>query len=192
MNVFDWIFIAALAAGLVLGLIKGFLKPLLSVIGIVVIAFGTSLLSPVVAGWTLNAEMSDSIRSLVSVLITVVLLTVIWGVVSFIIRKIFTRTSALGVVNRLIGATLGIAIVYLAFAVIIAWITGPMGDIAGIREKFGADVSASWIAQHLYAKNPFGMLVVDKMAEKLLEILQNSTGSPDAVTGIWLFLSIKK
>lgn len=184
MNVLDWIFVAALAAGLLLGLIKGFLKPLFSAIGIVVIAYGTSLLTPVVAGWTAKAEMSDSIRSLVALVITVVLLTVIWGIASFALRKAITRGKTLGIVNRVIGAALGVVIVYLAFAVIIACVSGPMGDIAGLNEKYGADVSASWIAQNLYAKNPFGNLVVDKMAEKLLEILQKTTEKPNALVSV--------
>ena len=182
MTALDWIFIAALALGIVLGLIKGFLKPLFSVLGLVVVTMGTSFLSPVVQGWMMNANMSDSVRSLVAVIISAFILLIACGVIFFILRKIITRKRSINVVNRLIGAVLGVVIVYLVFAIIIAWISGPMGEIAGLNEKFGEEVSSSWIATHLYVKNPFGKLVVDKMAEKMLEIIQNSNQEALAVT----------
>lgn len=175
MNVLDWIFIAALAAGLVLGFIKGFLKPLFSVIGILVVTFGTSWLSPVVQGWMMGVEMSDTIRSVISIVIAAVILFVICGVVSFVLRKIITRGTTLNIVNRLIGGVLGVAIVYLVFAVVIAFVSGPMGDVAGLREKFGDDVGNSWIASHIYANNFFGRLVVDKMAERMKEVIEKAT-----------------
>lgn len=182
MTALDWIFIAALALGIVLGLIKGFLKPLFSVLGLVVVTMGTSFLSPVVQGWMMNANMSDSVRSLVAVIISAFILLIACGVIFFILRKIITRKRSINVVNRLIGAVLGVVIVYLVFAIVIAWISGPMGEIAGLNEKFGEEVSSSWIATHLYVKNPFGKLVVDKMAEKMLEIIQNSNQEALAVT----------
>lgn len=182
MTALDWIFIAALALGIVLGLIKGFLKPLFSVLGLVVVTMGTSFLSPVVQGWMMNANMSDSVRSLVAVIISAFILLIACGVIFFILRKIITRKRSINVVNRLIGAVLGVVIVYLVFAIVIAWISGPMGEIAGLNEKFGEEVSSSWIATHLYVKNPFGKLVVDKMAEKMMEIIQNSNQEALAVT----------
>lgn len=182
MTALDWIFIAALALGIVLGLIKGFLKPLFSVLGLVVVTMGTSFLSPVVQGWMMNANMSDSVRSLVAVIISAFILLIACGLIFFILRKIITRKRSINVVNRLIGAVLGVVIVYLVFAIVIAWISGPMGEIAGLNEKFGEEVSSSWIATHLYVKNPFGKLVVDKMAEKMMEIIQNSNQEALAVT----------
>lgn len=175
MNVLDWVFIAALAAGLVLGLIKGFLKPLFSIIGILVVAFGTSWLSPVVQGWMMGVEMSESIRSIIAVVIAAAVLFIICGVVSFILRKIITRGTTINLINRLIGGVLGVVIVYLLFAVIVAFVGGPMGDVAGLHEKFGDDVNNSWIATHIYSNNFFGKLVVDKMAEKMKEVIEKST-----------------
>lgn len=177
MNALDWIFIAALAVGLVLGFIKGFLKPLLSALVFIVVAFGTSLLSPVVQGWMIGVEMSDSIRSIVSVILAAFILIVVCGIIAFILRKIITRRRSIKFVNRLIGALLGVGIVYLVFAVVFAWIGGPMGEIAGLNEKYGEDLANSWVATHLYKANPFGKLVVDKMAEKLIEVLQKATES---------------
>ena len=182
MNVLDWIFIAALAAGLVLGLIKGFLKPLFSIIGILVVAFGTSWLSPVVQGWMMNVEMNENIRSIIAVVIAAAVLFIICGVVSFILRKIITRDTTVNIINRLIGGVLGVVIVYLLFAVIVAFVGGPMGDVAGLREKFGDDVNNSWIATHIYANNFFGKIVVDKMAEKMKEVIEKST---EAIICIW-------
>lgn len=187
MYALDWIFIAALLVGGVLGFIRGFLKPLFSILGFIVVAYGTSLLSPVFQRWMMNSNMSDSVRSIVALVIAAVLLLVICGIASFFLRKLIARGPVTKLVNRIIGSVLGIVIVYLAFAIIVAFVGGPMGDIAGLNEKYGDAVNSSWIARHLYAKNPFGNLVVNKMAEKMLEIIEKSTSQPDTKKIIEIF-----
>ena len=140
MNVFDWIFIAALVLGLVLGLIKGFLKPLFSAIGFVVIAFGSSFLAPAVQGLMMNVEMNDSLRPLLAIVISVVGLILIWILISLVLRKIITARKGMGVINRLIGAALGLIIVYLVFAIIVAFVVGPLGGLMPfITDKLGPD-----------------------------------------------------
>lgn len=186
MTPLDWIFIAVLIVGLVLGIIKGFLRPLLSAIGFIVVSFGASLLAPVVQGWLMNTQMSDSLRSLLAIVITVGALVIIWVVVSLILRKVITRSKGMGVVNRLIGGALGLVVVYLIFAVVVAFVVGPLGNlIFNIQEKFGPDFEASWIRQHIYTDkgNFFGNWIIGSMAKKILEILQNSQ-TPEALAGI--------
>lgn len=185
MNVFDWIFIAVLVVGLVLGLLKGFLKPLLSAIGFIVVAFGASLLAPVVQGWFENVEMGDSIRSLLAIVLSAGGLIIIWVVVALILRKVITHRKGMGAINRIIGAVIGIAIVYLVFAIIIAFVVGPLGNILfNIKDKFGADVEASWIRQHIYTDkaNFFGNWIIGSMVEKLLSNFQGQDS--EALAGI--------
>lgn len=174
MNVFDWIFIAALGVGLVLGLIKGFLKPLFSAIGFVVIAFGSSALAPTVQGLLMNVEMGEDFRPLLAIILSVAGLTVVWMLVSLVLRKIITAQKGMGLVNRCIGAALGLLIVYLAFAVIIAYFMTLGGLTAGITEKVKPEIEASWIYAHIYNEkaNFFGNWVIGEMAKKILEIMQ--------------------
>lgn len=189
MNVFDWIFIAVLAAGLVLGFIKGFLKPLFSAIGFIVIAFGASALSPVVQGWMMGIQMNDDLRPLLAIAISVIGLTVVWVIISLILRKIITARKGIGIINRIIGLFLGLLIVYLVFAVIVAFIVGPLGGLMPfITDKLGPEVEASWIRNHIYTDsgNFFGNWVIGSMAQRLLEIIQ---GQPDALASVLLIVS---
>lgn len=185
MNVFDWIFIAALVLGLVLGLIKGFLKPLLSAIGFVVVAFGSSLLAPTVQGWMMGIEMGDDLRPLIAIAISFIGLLIIWALVSLILRKIITSRKGIGAINRLVGAVLGLVIVYLVFAVIVAFIVGPLGGLMPfITEKLGPEVEASWIRTHIYTDegNFFGNWIIGSMAQKIMEIIQGQ--QPEALAQI--------
>lgn len=182
MNVFDWIFIAALVLGLVLGLIKGFLKPLLSAIGFIVVAFGSSLLAPTVQGWLMGVEMSEDLRPLLAIVISVVGLAIIWILVSLILRKVITARKGMGAINRVIGAVLGLVIVYLVFAIIVAFIVGPLGGLMPfITDKLKPEVEASWIRTHIYTDegNFFGNWIIGSMAEKIVEIIQGQ--QPEAL-----------
>lgn len=182
MNAFDWIFIAALVVGLVLGILRGFLKPLFSAIGFIVVAFGTSLLAPVVQGWFNNTEMSESIGSLLAIVIAAGALIIIWVVLAFILRKVITRRKGMGVINRVIGAVLGVLIVYLVFAIIIAFVVGLLGNmIFNIRDKFGPDIEASWIRQHIYTDkgNFFGNWIIGSMVDKIQKNLEGQ--NPEAL-----------
>lgn len=185
MHVFDWIFIAALILGLVLGLIKGFLKPLLSAIGFIVVAFGSSLLAPTVQGWLMGVEMSEDLRPLLAIVLSVVALAIIWILLSLVLRKIITHRKGMGVINRVIGAVLGLVIVYLVFAIIVAFIVGPLGGLMPfITDKLGPDVEASWIRTHIYTDegNFFGNWIIGSMAEKIVEIIQGQ--QPEALAQI--------
>ena len=175
MNVFDWIFIAALVLGLVLGLIKGFLKPLFSAIGLVVVAFGSSALAPTVQGWMMGIEMNNDLRPLLAIVFSVVGLAIVWILVSFVFRKIITARRGVGAINRVIGAVIGILIVYLVFAVVVAFIVGPLGGLMPfITDKLGPEVEVSWIRNHIYTDegNFFGNWIIGDMARRIVEIIE--------------------
>lgn len=183
MNVFDWIFIATLVLGLVLGLIKGFLKPLFSAIGFVVIAFGSSALAPTVQGWLMNVEMGENFRPLLAIVISIVGLTIVWVLISLVLRKIITKRKGMSVLNRVIGAALGILIVYLVFAVLTAFIVTLGGLTPNITEKLGPEIEASWIRQNIYTDkgNFFGNWIIQKMAERIMEIMQGVQHKTDSL-----------
>lgn len=183
MNVFDWIFIAGLALGFVLGIIKGFLKPLLSAIGFVVVAFGSSLLTPTVQGWLMGVQMSDDLRPLLAMVVAIVGLTIVWVLISLILRKIITARKGMGAVNRIVGAVLGVVMVYLVFAIIVAFVVGPLGGLLPfITDKLKPEVEASWVRLHIYTDggNFFGNWIIGSMAEKIVDIIQGSQ-NPEAI-----------
>lgn len=185
MNVFDWIFIAALVLGLVLGIIKGFLKPLFSAIGFIVIAFGSSLLAPTIQGLLMGIEMNKDLRPLLAIAIAIVGLAIVWVLVSLVLRKILTKSKSMSVLNRVIGAALGILIVYLVFAVVVAFIVGPLGGLMPfITDKLGPEVEASWIRNNIYTDsgNFFGNWIISDMAQRILEIIQGAPqGDPESL-----------
>ena len=97
------------------------------------------------------------------------------ALVSLILRKIITSRKGIGAINRLVGAVLGLVIVYLVFAVIVAFIVGPLGGLMPfITEKLGPEVEASWIRTHIYTDegNFFGNWIIGSMAQKIMEIIQ--------------------
>ncbi|MDE7454535.1 MAG: CvpA family protein [Clostridia bacterium] len=168
MGIYDWIFIAALILGLVLGIIKGFLKPLFSAIGFIVIAFGTAALAPTVQGWLVKPDGENSnFIPLLAIIIAFAALTIIWVIVSLILRKIITSHKGMGILNRIIGAVLGVLIVYLVFAVITAFVI--QLDFVTITQKLAPEVEKSWIRNHIYTDkgNFFGNWVISSMVEKI-------------------------
>lgn len=180
----DIIFIAALVVGLVLGLIKGFLKPLLSAIGLIIIAFGSSALTPVVQGWLMGVDMDDSLRPMFALIATIIGLSVVWMLVSLIIRKIITARRGVGFLNRVIGAAIGVIIVYLSFAVVIAFIVNLGGLVPFVRDMLGPEVEKSWIRANIYSDsaNFFGNWIVQDMARRILDIMQQQ--NPEALVGV--------
>lgn len=183
MNVLDWIFIAALVVGAVLGLIKGFLKPLLSAIGFVIIAFGSSALAPVVQGWLVGIEMTESFRSLLAIILSIAGLTAIWAIVSLVLRRIITARRGMGIANRVVGAVLGVVVVYLVFAVVMAFIAF-FGNLWDIKENFGPTVDGSWIRANIFSDeaNFFGNWIIGDMARRVLTLMQEQ--APDALVGV--------
>lgn len=194
MNVFDWIFIAALVLGLVLGLLKGFLKPLFSAIGFIVIAFGSSALTPVVQGWLMNVEMTDNLRPLLSLIIAVIGLIIVWALISFILRKIITRRKGMSVINRVIGAVLGVLIVYLVFAVVTAFMMSTLGTAIDRNGTLVPEVEASWIYNHIYTEeaNFFGNWIIGDMMDRIEKMIQGAPSDAQSLAVISTVLSIKK
>ena len=133
----------------------------------------------------MGIEMGDDLRPLIAIAISFIGLLIIWALVSLILRKIITSRKGIGAINRLVGAVLGLVIVYLVFAVIVAFIVGPLGGLMPfITEKLGPEVEASWIRTHIYTDegNFFGNWIIGSMAQKIMEIIQGQ--QPEALAQI--------
>ena len=81
----------------------------------------------------------------------------------------------MNVINRVVGAALGLLIVYLVFAIVVAFVVGPLGGLVPfVTDSLKPEVEASWIRNHIYTDegNFFGNWIIGTMAEKIMEIIQ--------------------
>lgn len=174
MVIIDYIFLASLALGLFLGLWKGFLKQVFAIVGVFVIGLLTSVVSPYPDKWLHNAIKSDGTRHLVAVLITFVVLTIIYAIVTKLISKAVNKIPILGWLNRLLGAIFSVVVVYMVYAVLIAIV---LRANSGLMVKLQGHFAKSWIVNHIYGgtahtgRNFFGNWLVDLFVKKISALL---------------------
>lgn len=170
MTVLDYIYLIALGAGIILGLWRGLVKQIFVLAGVVVIAVGTSYLSPLPTKWLQNAISSDTTRSIVGVAITFVVLTIVYSVVTTLISRLINKTPGLGKANRILGAVFAFAVVYLAFGFVTALVVQTSPDVMpSLKTVFGK----SWIVSNIYGgaespeRNFFGNWLLKTLIEKI-------------------------
>ena len=119
-TVLDWIIVGVAVVAFVIGIIKGLFRQLFALGGILLVFKCGSLLTPYAQEWLSSLIPDDSVRSLVALLASYIVLFVVWALISGIILKILEKSKALGGINRIMGGVLGIAIVYVCCAVLFA------------------------------------------------------------------------
>ena len=173
MNVLDYIVLILAAACVVVGVFKGIIKQVFTIVGIIFVATLTATVTPYVQSWLTSTSLDDNQRAVVAMIASVVLLAVVYAVVAMLIQKLLKKLKILKAVDSILGAVLGFAVVYLACAVIFALFNNTPDDFMPLLKSSVGDVfSDSWIAQHVYAKNPFGEWVVVDIAQELLNKLK--------------------
>ncbi len=159
MNIVDYIVLGCMAVALVVGILKGFLKQIFAVVGVFVVAIGTSYLSPYPEQWLASVIENDSTRSLVALIATFIVLALVYGMVTALISKLVNKVHVLGTVNRILGAVLAVAVVYLLFFVIIGLFLCEAGTFPPHIQKPSHDpFSASCVGKTQLQKNIFGHL----------------------------------
>ncbi|MCM1395852.1 MAG: CvpA family protein [Corallococcus sp.] len=173
MNILDYIIIAAFVLSLVLGALKGLLKQIFAIAGFFIVVFGSAALAPYVQNWFSGLLDNESTRMLIAMILSAVLLGVATAVVSLLVRKIATRNKTVGVLNRILGGAVSLVIAYFAVSVVIELVlhTGE-GFLPATKAAVGSAFEESWIVNHLYKTNFFGRLIVDGIAQQLLEKLR--------------------
>ncbi len=172
MNIVDYIVLGCMAVALVVGILKGFLKQIFAVVGVFVVAIGTSYLSPYPEQWLASVIENDSTRSLVALIATFIVLALVYGMVTALISKLVNKVHVLGTVNRILGAVLAVAVVYLVFAVIIGFLLGTSETFLPNIKKLAHDAFAeSWVANNIYKNNFFGDWLVQLLGEKTPSVL---------------------
>ena len=172
MTVLDYIFIGCAAVAVAVGAWKGLLKQLFALVGIFVVAVGTTYLAPYPAQWLSSVIEGDGLRSIVAMIITFVVLALAYGIVTAIISKIVNKGKVLGALNRVLGAVLAVGVVYLVFAVLCSLLLDTADDfLPRIKGLMQQSFRESWVMQNVYANNFFGNWLLGVLAEKIPSIV---------------------
>ena len=178
MNIIDYVILGLLAISMIVGFFKGLLKQLLTVAGIIVVAMLTATVSPYVQNWFVNVIESDSVRTIVAMIATVILLAVVYGILAWLLGKLLKKIRFIKVLDKILGGVMGIAIVYLIFAVVYAIFNQTSAEfMQSIKQSgFGEKVYSSWFNTNIYGgdSNFFGNWIIG-IAQDLLDKVKSST-----------------
>ena len=180
MNVLDYIIIALAVAAMVWGLFKGFFKLILAALGVVVVSTLTATVEPYVQSWLIGTSMNDGVRNVVAMIVSVLLLSAAYGVIAFFLGKLLRKVKIISALDRILGALIGFAMVYLVFALVFSLFKiTDVSFLSKLKEStVGKQLNESWIGNHVYSKNFFGDWVIE-MAKQLLEKMKPSAVEPE-------------
>lgn len=176
-NTLDWVIVGLAAFLFVVGIIKGFLKQLFSFLGVFVVFSCGSYLTPYAQGWLEGLIPDASLRSMVAMIASYLVLFIAWALVTGLIVKLFEKSKMLGAINRLLGGLLGVASMYVICAVVFALILntadGFLPNIKNLLKPLIEGDSPSWFAANLFSveNNKLGEWIIRAITEKLNEIV---------------------
>lgn len=174
MNIIDIIFLILLAGLVVLGVFKGIIKQGLVILGIFVVATLTATVAPYVQSWFAGVIENEGTRSVIAMIVAALILTVGYAILAIIVRKVLTKITIVGVLDKILGGVLGLVVVYMLFAVVFALFKDTGEDFMPLLKKFAGDAfNGSWVGENIYRNNFFGKWIIVDIAEKLL----NSIGA---------------
>ena len=181
-TVLDWIIVGVAVVAFVIGIIKGLFRQLFALGGILLVFKCGSLLTPYAQEWLSSLIPDDSVRSLVALLASYIVLFVVWALISGIILKILEKSKALGGINRIMGGVLGIAIVYVCCAVLFALVLKTsdtfMPWLKNIMKPLIEGEYPSWIVTNIFPAdgNKLGEWIVRSLLDKLNEMMPDTGG----------------
>ncbi len=194
-TVLDWIIVGVAVVAFVIGIIKGIFRQLFALGGILLVFKCGSLLTPYAQEWLSSLIPDDSVRSLVALLASYIVLFVVWALISGIILKILEKSKALGGINRIMGGVLGIAIVYVCCAVLFALVLKTsdtfMPWLKNIMKPLIEGENPSWIVTNIFPAdgNKLGEWIVRSLLDKLNEMMPDTgSGTGEAASAVlsWL------
>lgn len=173
MNVIDIILIIIFVGSLVIGILKGLIKQIFVIVGFLVVIFGTAVVAPYVQSWFVNLIPDDNTRAIIGTIATVILLSVGTALLSWLIRKIVHHSKAIGAIDRILGGVVSLVVAYLAVAVFVELILNT-GDLflPATKGLLKEPLAESAVVQTVYGNNFFGRLIVNEIANKIVESLR--------------------
>ena len=166
-TVLDWIIVGVAVVAFVIGIIKGFFRQLFALGGILLVFKCGSLLTPYAQEWLSSLIPDDSVRSLVALLASYIVLFVV----------------------------LGIAIVYVCCAVLFALVLKTsdtlMPWLKNIMKPLIEGENPSWIVTNIFPAdgNKLGEWIVRSLLDKLNEMMPDTgSGTGEAASAVlsWL------
>ena len=174
MTLLDYIVIGLAVFLLIRGIFKGFLGQLFGVIGVVLVAIATANLYVYPMKWMQNLIVNDGTRQVVALIATGAVVFLLYKLITLLLTKLITKNKGLGVLNRLVGMLLGVAIVYTVMAIVVSLLFNTADSFMPLVKKLltGA-FEGSWIANNVYKNNFFG----DWIVQMIINNLQNAIPS---------------
>ncbi len=185
-NTLDWIIVGVAGFLFVVGLIKGLLKQVFSFLGVVVVFTCGSMLTPYAQGWLEGVIPDASLRSMVAMIASYLVLFIAWALITGLIVKLLSKIKAVSFLDRLLGGVLGVATAYVIFAVVFALVLntadGFLPNIKNLLNPLIGGDSPSWFGANLFSaeNNKLGEWIIRAITEKLSEIV------PDKETALVL------
>lgn len=172
MVTLDYIIIAVIAIGLIVGLIKGFIKQFLTLLGIVVVAVGTAYLSRFPQTWLSGLIANETVLLVVSFLATIIVLSLVYSLLAFFIRKAFKSVKIINFLDRILGMLAGMVMGYAIMAIVIALFQNTGEDfLAFARPFFDEQLSQSVLVNYVFTPNVFGDWIMEVIRGGLAGIL---------------------
>lgn len=176
-NTLDWIIVGVAGFLFVIGIIKGLLKQVFSFLGVVVVFTCGSMLTPYAQGWLEGVIPDASLRSMVAMIASYLVLFIAWALITGLIVKLLSKIKAVSFLDRLLGGVLGVATAYVIFAVVFALVLntadGFLPNIKNLLNPLIEGESPSWFAANVFSadNNKLGEWIIRSITDKLSEIV---------------------
>lgn len=158
LNTVDYVIIGLAGICFIVGIIRGLLKQAFAIGGVVIVATCSSYLTPFAQPYVEKVITDPQIASIVCFVLAALVLLIVWSIISSLICRVVEH-GAMGVINRILGGVIGIAIVYVIVAIVMALYTTEnfMPKLTGILQPYFDGENGSWIIKNMFIdKNPVG------------------------------------
>lgn len=171
MQIIDFVIIAIAVIGLVIGIVRGFIGQLLALLGIVVVAVGTSYLFKFPMQWLSGIIPNEKVLSIVSIVLTAIVILVVYCVIAHFVKKPFKTIKVMKTIDRLLGGVLAVAVVYALLAIFVEALTRTdIEFMAKINELVAPQMENSVIVNTVYSNNFFGKWIFDVISNAITQI----------------------
>lgn len=171
MQIIDYVIIAIAVIGLIIGLIRGFIEQLLTLLGIFVVAVGTSYLFRFPQQWLAGVISNEKVLSIVAIVLTALVIAVVYAVIAKLVAKPFKSIKVIKAIDKILGGVVAVAVVYALFALFVEALTRTdIAFLAKINEMLASQTENSVIIKTVYANNFFGKWILDVISNGVAQL----------------------
>lgn len=170
MQIIDYVIIGIAVIGLIIGLVRGLVEQLLTLLGIVAVAVGTSYLFKFPVQWLSGVIPNEKITAIVSIILTATVLAVIYGVIASLVKKPFKSIKMFKAVDKILGGVIAVAVVYALIALLVEALTRTdIEFLAKMNEVLAPQMESSVIVNSVYSNNFFGKWIFDVISNGIAQ-----------------------